>query len=427
MGGFLGGLASALGLMVPVGQGIRAMTQTQDVTNALQQQNLNQRNAFSALMKNLPAGTQFDPFRRMYEAGGSVQDVASAMGAFGPIFQDMDRQQKFHELFPDSASFSDPSKIAAAEMQGLFKDIQPDVLKQLLHLPSGKYIYGMPLEQFEGLPTQEARDAAIKHFEEISKKPEGPVKWQSFPGGDIIDPGSGYALKTRDMWNPETLERKQEIVGLDPTGQQKDTLAQAGEVIRAIPDAVTAAQKVQTDLGGFPGTAEQANAQRRQMLRQYRAYTAARKAAGIHPFDVFSWGWWTGYGNVSPDFAEYFTLMGQIQAQAAAPMHIFRSQGLFQQIAPHINAAEDLPYLNLERLKRMRSRWEGDLNTVNRLQSGAAEEPDVRAFIAKGGANRIPEEPPINPFPDLPPDTGLVAAPIPAGGTIGGGKPIWRP
>jgi hypothetical protein len=137
-----------------------------------------------------------------------------------------------------------------------------------------------------------------------------------------------------------------------------------------------------------------------------------------------SWGWWNNYGNVRPEFAEYFTLMGQLQAQAAAPMHIFRSQGLFQQIAPHLDAPEDLPYLNVDRLRAMHNRWQGDLDTLNRLQAGIADEPEVKEFISKASATPLPPIPPVDPWPEVAPPEKPISAH--SGEPFGGGKPIWK-
>lgn len=180
------------------------------------------------------------------------------------------------------------------------------------------------------------------------------------------DMRTGVARKYRvsvDEFGNEVGPRKQ--VGMDIPAQAKAEFSQAAQALRFIPDGITSAQAVEQKMAG------RTDAQKRKLLQdEYVKYQAGREVAQeswvVRRFDPRA-----SMAGPDADFSHYFTLMGQIQAQVSAPMHIFRATGLFDRIAPHVPEPSDLPKVNLERLNTLEKRF----NETNQMLAGDTPDP----------------------------------------------------
>lgn len=216
------------------------------------------------------------------------------------------------------------------------------------------------------------------HNEEAAKKPQH----LNFVNEQRPNKKTGLTEVFRVGFDPITgKEKSRERLGISLTNQQKQQISDAGELLHAIPDAYDAISKVEAKMAGLSDEEK-----RYHLQREYVRYNAARSSAALSPIDPRRVAY-AAFSAPDPDFAQYFTMMGQIQQQATAGMHIFRAMGLFERISPHVPEPSDLPTLNKDRLKQLESRF----GEVMKRASESTEEGPISPAPAEPG---LPPPPP---------------------------------
>lgn len=417
----MGGFLNALSFLAPVGETLGgAMQQGQQ-----RQEREASQQAFGKLLEGL--GPEYEPFRQYYKAGGTPHDVSAAIS--GPIGAQLRQQatagqvnkilesggtdeeiaRQLTEATSDPKYWEDFAlgKLKASQKQNKFGT--PDEMKTTLQ----NYANTPGLPPSEQALFRSAADSGDPNFMDMALnranlpelvKPKEPPNL-SFTSGTTFDPNSGLSFKTnigRDPKSGAIVSRQ--LAGLDLSPTDKEQLSQAQEALHFMGDANGAAQHLDArfkSAGWDSRTVEGAQKQRAWLNDQWRRYTAAREAAGLNPLNPESW-FFQHYGGVNDEANRYFTLMGQINQQMSAPMHIFRAVGLYNQISQHIPIPQDLPTNNIDRIKQAQARFGYEIQRVNEAQENLGLFPSVSApgyGAGNGGPSAAPSGAPARGQP----------------------------
>lgn len=379
----MAGFLNALGWAAPVLQG--GVNVQQDIQNQ-QQRNLSEA-AFGKALDTL--GPRYAWAQNWYkQAGhGAAHDIAAAIGSpFGKAIQDQQQTEAIGDIFNDP-NRSDEDKLRdltgitgeagpyagllAAKIKAANKPGEASIPDMADALNRSADTPGMPNDYAAYLRNAaksgnrvlmaEAVKGAESHVPEMLKPLEPKIR--DIPS--IFDPNSGLFLKQRQILDARTMEPiKTEITGVDFQGPQKVQLNQAAEALYFIPKGQESAERLQRRFAKAGLDGEQ---QHVWLNAQWQAYTAARKAEGLNPLNPESWQY-QHYNTVDDGANDYFTLMGQLSQQMAAPMGILRAMRIWDKISNHIPEPADIPANNLHRLEKAQDRFGYELQRVGEAE-----------------------------------------------------------
>ena len=417
MAGFLnllGPLATTLGIGAPIANTAGAIM----VNN----QNVAQRNATEAAFgKTLDTlGPDYEWARQMYKQGGpqSAHDVAAAIGSpFGKAIQEAGTAQELSDFMSKNPNATpeetlrfygmtsghmEPwASVLAAQARSAGKEAPLTTQQMADSLMSDSTLPGLDPNYANSLRIagSSGNPAQIKNAYEGAKNaiPQElkPLEPKTKDVSGIYDPSTQLFLKGRDILDPRTMRvTGRELVGIDFNAQQKAQLDQAGEAMHFIPQAEAMAEHLDDR---FRKVGWDTPKQRQWMNNQYRAYTAAREGQHFEPLDPRGWVF-QHYDGVDDGANRYFTLMGQLSQQMAAPMGILRAVKMWDKISLHIPEPADLPANNLDRLEQAQQRFGYELERVRQAQDNLSNFP----FIGRGTAYGAPAAAPAAPSPAAP-------------------------
>lgn len=382
MGGFLG----ALGYLAPVGETLAG------IANPIQARAQEQQSQTKLLEDLVSGNPEYQPILDYAKSGG--QDVLSLLGGnVGKNVQSAFKSQRMAEIarqnqeaggspidfanrmmqagmydspdeyFADLRELAKPPPITMADMQGELRDYvqhpnpntPPETLARWTQLAN------------EPNPNQAELIDATRGIQTFDKY-EKPTPLH-FDSKDVLDPTSGFNVTWQYQTDPVTgEERGHRALGIHLNAQQESAFSDARALLSNLPDAQKSAYALQDHMVRDLGLVTEPQ-QRTWIAREFRSYNAGRKISAEQWYNPAQW-YYMNLPGVDPVFNDYATSMGMIQAMQAAPMHIFRSQGMFQEIAPHVDAPQDIPANNIGRLNYAQKRFGGDVQRIINLERG---------------------------------------------------------